>query len=247
MRLVQPGMHFVDRITSPTRMRLTTCFAALVLMIAPAYGRAQSADDAPALPATIPLFPLPDVALLPNITLPLHIFEPRYRRMVADALDGDRLIGMVMLRPGYEAEYEGRPPVYDIGGAGRIESAERLPDGRYVIVLRGITRFRIVGEDDSRPYRIAFVDPIPDVLPSEDRELLGEQRRHLEELVMSVAPNAQPPAADLSDEDVINIFTQFLPLEPTDRQILLEEDGAVPRSKVLIGLLEAMRSMRRTD
>ncbi len=247
MRLVQPGMRFVDRITSPTRMRLTTCFAALVLMIAPAYGRAQSAGGAPELPATIPLFPLPDVALLPNITLPLHIFEPRYRRMVADALDGDRLIGMVMLRPGYEAEYEGRPPVYAIGGAGRIESAERLPDGRYVIVLRGITRFRIVGEDDSRPYRIAYVDAIPDVLPPEDRELLGEQRRHLEELVMSVAPNAQPPSAELSDEDAINIFTQFLPLQPTDRQILLEEDGALPRSRVLIRLLEAMRSMRRTD
>ena len=247
MRLVQPGMRFVDRITSPTRMRLTTCFAALVLMIAPAYGRAQSADGALELPATIPLFPLPDVALLPNITLPLHIFEPRYRRMVADALDGDRLIGMVMLRPGYEAEYEGRPPVYAIGGAGRIESAERLPDGRYVIVLRGITRFRIVGEDDSRPYRIAYVDAIPDVLPPEDRELLGEQRRHLEELVMSVAPNAQPPSAELSDEDAINIFTQFLPLQPTDRQILLEEDGALPRSRVLIRLLEAMRSMRRTD
>ena len=247
MRLVQPGMRFVDRITSPTRMRLTTCFAALVLMIAPAYGRAQPADEAPALPATIPLFPLPDVALLPNITLPLHIFEPRYRRMVADALDGDRLIGMVMLRPGYEAEYEGRPPVYAIGGAGRIESAERLPDGRYVIVLRGITRFRIVREDDSRPYRIAHVDAIPEVLPSEDRELLGEQRRHLEELVLSVAPNAQPPSAELSDEDVVNIFTQFLPLKPTDRQMLLEEDGALPRSRVLIRLLEAMRSMRRTD
>ncbi len=245
-------MRLVVRITSPIRMRLTTFAAALMLMIAPAYGRAQSADpggapDATALPATIPLFPLPDVALLPNITLPLHIFEPRYRSMVADALDGDRLIGIVMLRPGYEAEYEGRPPVYSIGGAGWIENAERLPDGRYVIVLRGITRFRIVGEDDSRPYRMAHVEAIPEVLSNEDRALLGEQRDRLEELLMSVAPNQQPPSPTVSDEDVVNISTQFLPLKPADRQMLLEEDGVLPRSQALLRLLEAMRPMRRTD
>ena len=63
------------------------------------------------LPRTIPIFPLPDVMLFPGATRPLHIFEARYREMVADALEGDRLIGMVMLQPGYEADYEGRPPV----------------------------------------------------------------------------------------------------------------------------------------
>ena len=72
------------------------------------------------LPSSIPLFPLPNVVLFPNVFLPLHIFEPRYRKMIADALEGDRIIGMVLLRPGYEAEYEGRPPIYQVGCAGVI-------------------------------------------------------------------------------------------------------------------------------
>ena len=77
----------------------------------------------------LPLFPLPNVVLFPNVFLPLHIFEPRYREMVADALRGDRLIGMVLLRPGWERDYEGRPPVYPIGCSGVITHVERLATG----------------------------------------------------------------------------------------------------------------------
>ena len=95
----------------------------------------------------LPLFPLPNVVLFPNVFLPLHIFEPRYREMVADALAGDRMIGMVLLRPGWEHDYDGRPPVYPIGCSGVITHVERLPDGRYNIVLRGLERFRILEED----------------------------------------------------------------------------------------------------
>jgi uncharacterized protein len=84
----------------------------------------------------LPLFPLPNVVLFPNVFLPLHIFEPRYREMVADALASDRMIGMVLLRPGWERNYEGRPPVYPIGCSGVMTHAERLRDGRYDIVLR---------------------------------------------------------------------------------------------------------------
>ena len=110
------------------------------------------------LPATLPLFPLPNVVLFPNVFLPLHIFEPRYRAMVADALDGDRLIGMVLLRPGWEGDYEGRPPVFPIGCAGLISHHEQLPDGRYNIVLRGLEKFRVEREDDSRLYRLGEVE-----------------------------------------------------------------------------------------
>ena len=88
--------------------------------------------------------------LFPNVFLPLHIFEPRYREMVADALASDRMIGMVLLRPGWERDYEGRPPVYPIGCSGVITHVERLADGRYNIVLRGVERFRIVEEDHDR-------------------------------------------------------------------------------------------------
>ena len=95
----------------------------------------------------LPLFPLPNVVLFPNVFLPLHIFEPRYREMVADAITGDRMIGMVLLRPGWEQDYDGRPPVYPIGCSGLITHVEQLADGRYNIVLRGFERFRILAED----------------------------------------------------------------------------------------------------
>ena len=85
----------------------------------------------------LPLFPLPNVVLFPNVFLPLHIFEPRYRAMVADAIAGDRMIGMVLLRPGWEHDYEGRPPVFAVGCSGVITHVEQLADGRYNIVLRG--------------------------------------------------------------------------------------------------------------
>ena len=114
------------------------------------------------LPATIPVFPLPNVVLFPNVFLPLHIFEARYRAMVTDALTGDRIIGMVLLQPGYEAEYEGRPPVFQIGCAGVITHANPLADGRFNIVLRGLERFRITGEDADKPYRVAQVEGIPE-------------------------------------------------------------------------------------
>src|SRR5437762_9398478 len=116
------------------------------------------------LPSEIPLFPLPNVALFPATQLPLHIFEPRYRAMVSDALEGERLIGMVMLRPGWEPHYERTPKVYPVGCAGFITHADRLPDGRYNIILRGMEKFRIVQERSARQgaelYRWAQVESI---------------------------------------------------------------------------------------
>src|ERR1051325_3464260 len=94
----------------------------------------------------LPIFPLPNVVLFPNVFLPLHVFEPRYREMVAHALVADRMIGMALLRPGWERQYEGRPPVFDVGCSGVMTHCERLTDGRYNIVLRGVERFRIVEE-----------------------------------------------------------------------------------------------------
>src|ERR1700674_1939237 len=90
----------------------------------------------------LPIFPLPNVVLFPNVFLPLHIFEPRYREMVADALESDRLIGMALLRPGWEPEYEGRPAVYPIGCSGVITHFERLAGGRVQLVLGGVGRVR---------------------------------------------------------------------------------------------------------
>jgi uncharacterized protein len=193
------------------------------------------------LPPTIPIFPLPNVVLFPQVYLPLHIFEPRYREMLADALSDDRIIGMVLLRPGWEGDYEGRPPVYGIGCAGLVTHAERLPDGRYNIVLRGLEKFRILGEDDSRSYRVARVESV-DEPPSElDREELRAARSRLEALLV---PQPQGRGADvkmppsMADEDLVNALAQYLELEPVEKQALLERHGLLARCRSLIELLE---------
>ena len=116
------------------------------------------------LPPTIPIFPLPNVVLFPNVFLPLHIFEPRYRQMVDEALNGRSDHRHGAAAAGLGSDYEGRPPVYPIGCAGVITHAERLPDGRCNIVLRGMEKFRIAGEEDGLPYRVASVEPIAEPL-----------------------------------------------------------------------------------
>lgn len=215
------------------------CAVALIAVLCdPGIGAAQSGPAAgTALPKTIPIFPLQDVVLFPNISQPFHIFEPRYRAMVADALEGDSIIGMVLLQPGYEAEYEGRPPVYAIGCAGVIIESEELPDGRYNIVLGGLTKFRILTEDSSRPYRIAEVEEITEAIEERDRPLLAQRRRQLEEALLSLAPGSPPPPPDLPDEEVIDGFSLILPLQPADRQELLEADGPLERASRLIRIL----------
>jgi len=116
---------------------------------------------------TIPLFPLPGVVLFPGTLLPLHIFEPRYRALVAHALESDRLIGMAMISGDIPEEILGLPPIHALGGAGTIVEHERLADGRYNIILEGTFRFRILREEGSRPFRTATVEEAPtDPFPS---------------------------------------------------------------------------------
>jgi uncharacterized protein len=193
------------------------------------------------LPPTIPIFPLPDVVLFPTVCLPLHIFEPRYRDMVADALEGDRIIGMALLQPGWEGNYEGRPAIYPVGCAGLITHAERLSDGRYNIILRGLEKFRVVRERDSRAYRLADIDPMLEALSDRDREVVRSERRRLEALLVpqpagrGVDPKVPP---SMGDEDLVNALAQYLELETVEKQALLEREGLVARCRSLIELLE---------
>jgi Lon protease-like protein len=193
------------------------------------------------LPPTIPLFPLPNVVLFPNVSLPLHIFEPRYREMVADALAGDRIIGMVLLRPGWERDYEGRPAVYRVGCAGLITNAERLDDGRFNIVLRGMSKFRIVDENQDRSYRLAHVESIGEPVRDDERDAMRTARRRLESLLVpqpegrGVDPKVPPT---MNDEDLVNALAQYLELEPVEKQALLEREGLLARCRSLIELLE---------
>ena len=189
----------------------------------------------------LPLFPLPNVVLFPNVFLPLHIFEPRYREMIADVIASDRMIGMVLLRPGWQRDYEGRPPVYPIGCSGVVTHVERLADGRYNIVLRGIDRFRILEEDHAKPYRRAVVQPLAEAAPNaDDREAVRRCRAKLESLLTPAdraSADVRMPAA-MRDEDLVNALAQYLDFEPLEKQALLEHNGLRARAQTLVELLE---------
>jgi uncharacterized protein len=212
----------------------------------------------------LPLFPLPNVVLFPNVFLPLHIFEPRYREMVADAIASDRMIGMALLRPGWERDYEGRPPVYRVGCSGVITHFEKLPDGRYNMVLRGLDRFQILEEDHDRSYRRAVIEPLAErPLAADDRAVIRRQRSRLELLLSPAAEKAlelgETPAgagaaratdsampAAMSDEDTVNALAQYLDFEPLEKQALLEQPSLRARAESLVELLEMKIMMART-
>lgn len=195
------------------------------------------------LSSSLPLFPLPNVVLFPGVFLPLHVFEPRYREMVKDALAEDRIIGMALLKPGWEHEYEGVPPVFPVGCAGVITHVEQLPDGRYNLVLRGIEKFRITSEEPGRPYRIARVEYVDERMTRGRHDEVRRLRHRLEELLGTISHTTDPQVpANLSDEELVNALAQYLDLEPVERQALLERDGVAERGQALVDLLE-MKTM----
>ena len=192
------------------------------------------------LPDTIPLFPLPNVVHFPRVLLPLHIFEPRYRAMVRDALQGSRLIGMVLLRAEWQADYLGTPPVFQHGTAGEIVRSDELPDGRFNIILRGVREFRIRSELKRALYREAMVewryDEATEPLAQSQRQRLAAL---VEEFLRRRDPDAEghfdPPA---DDELFVNAISQQLDLPVIERQALLEADGLAERAQRLIEVLE---------
>ncbi len=196
----------------------------------------------------LPIFPLPTVVLFPNVFLPLHIFEPRYRQMIADALAGDRIIGLVLLRPGYADDYDGAPPIYATGCSGLITHVDTLEDGNYNLVLRGLEKFTIHSEElpaAGRLYRSAVIMPIDEAMGAGDRDELRNQRKTLQRLLQPLfseglstyLPEAMP------DEDLVNALAQYLEFDPVERLALLERHGALARCRAMVELLE-MKQLR---
>lgn len=189
------------------------------------------------LPDLIPLFPLPNVVLFPKMPMPLHIFEPRYRKMVADALAGHQTIGMTLLQPGWEADYQGRPPVYSVGCAGTIERSEPLADGRYNILLRGATRFRVVAEQKGEPYRLAAVEALADA-PGDPVEIEARRRAVLAALGRSAdGPVSLVLQTELPADLFVNALAQSLDLSPVEKQSLLDCDTIAARYGRLLEIL----------
>jgi Lon protease-like protein len=143
----------------------------------------------------LPIFPLPNVALFPGAALPLHVFEPRYRDLVRDALAGSKALAIARLKPGYEASYAGRPAVFDVCGAGSIEQHREHGDGRYDILVRGVCRVRILNEHPPlQTYRLVNAEPLAD-LPHAP-ELAGAFHERLRALWPTLAPHLPEPIRD---------------------------------------------------
>jgi Lon protease-like protein len=170
--------------------------------------------------------------------MPLHVFEPRYRKMVEDAMAGAKVIGMALLQPGWEPQYLGRPPIYRIGCAGRIEQCEPVENGRYNILLRGISRFRVVEEQEGEPYRLAAVEPLPD--GAGDQASLEDLRR---QVLAALARSSDGPESlvlqdELPAELFVNALCQSLKLTPVERQSLLDCDTVISRCSRLLEILD---------
>ncbi|MGB0498108.1 MAG: LON peptidase substrate-binding domain-containing protein [Rubricella sp.] len=202
------------------------------------------------LPDVIPVFPLPGALLLPRGRLPLNLFEPRYLAMLEDALKTPhRFIGMVQPSDAPDGGNGGPPRLHRIGCAGRVTSMSETDDGRYIISLTGISRFRITGEEEGfTPYRRARVEweSFERDLKGEERDpgfqrqdFLGLLRRYFtSEGITSDWDSLQ----DAETELLINSLSMLCPFDPEDKQALLEAPSLATRRETLVTLMEfAMR------
>jgi len=196
------------------------------------------------IPGRLPVFPLPNVVFFPKTYLPLHIFEPRYRRMVADTTMGDRCIAMALLREGWEPDYYGNPAIYPTLCVGRIMSVQPLPDGRSNILLQGLERCEIQEEHFDKPYREATIRLKPRI---EEEGLKADVRRALIDALNRYLQTREDSAAwqgffrdEVSDEVLVNTLSTYLECTPLEKQFLLEADGLHQRARRLNDLIQFM-------
>lgn len=195
------------------------------------------------IPAVIPLFPLPNVVFFPRTYLPLHVFEPRYRQMVMDAAESHRMIGMVLLKEGWETNYEGSPPIFPTGCVGRMITIQSLPDGRFNILLQGLCRFEISGETGTEEYRQGFIDlkeferpegRLPTELRVELLRMVGVVLKGRDEGMALSRLLKQP----LPDESLVHNLSFALDFTPLEKQFLLESESLVQQAKRFLDLLQ---------
>ena len=201
----------------------------------------------------LPIFPLSNVVLFPRVKTPLHLFEPRYRQLARDVLQGERRIGMVVVRPEHVDEMPGDPPIYPIGCAGVITESQRLPDGRYNLVLLGEHRVQIVAEEprsDSRLYRVAQVVRLTESYPETDRTRVARLRAAIVADVGMLVRHAQPDRshafdpelfAGVDDETFVNAVANAFAFPAEEKQALIEAESVPERYARLASALSFQR------
>ena len=207
--------------------------------------------DADTFSGVARLFPLPNLVMYPHVMQPLHIFEGRYREMLEDSLATDRLIAMALLEPGWETDYESRPPVARYACLGKVVTHHRLKDGRYNLLLMGVGRIRIVEEmQPLRSFRQAKVELLRETFDNDSADYVdGLQRELLSAFEHHIPCGCQAP------EQLREMFAQHLPLSmmtdlaayalPFDialKQQLLGEPRVDARARLLLEHLESQSS-----
>ncbi len=194
------------------------------------------------------LFPLPNLVMFPHVLQPLHVFEPRYRAMLEEALADDRLIAMAVLNPGWEADYEGRPPISPMACLGRIISHHQLEDGSYNVLLLGIERVRLIRElEPTKSFREAEVEVCEDFYPPEAAAQRAALHRKLGSSLLKALPLVpqareqldQLMAADLPLGVLADIISYLLDIDRKEKESLLWECDVHVRVKKLLKHLKA--------
>jgi len=189
------------------------------------------------------LFPLPNLVLFPYVMQPLHIFEPRYRDLLEDALASDRLIAMVVLSSGWERNYEGRPAIHPIACISRITAYSRLADGTYNVLLLGLRRARIIRElAPLRRFREAEVELCEDIYPAEHVLHQASLKQALSHALMALLPKL-PEVNEQLDQLLGNdvplgilsdVISYMLDIDLAEKQKLLAEPNVYRRAELLL-------------
>jgi len=196
------------------------------------------------IPRRLPVFPLPNVVFFPRTYLPLHIFEPRYRRMIADASNGSRCIAMALLKDGWEPDYYGNPAIYPVVCVGRLVSVRPFDDGRSNILLQGLERCEILEEHFEKPYREATIRVAS---TSADGELPTGVRQTLIDMLSRYLLMREHGSAwqqlfreEISDDVLVNTLSTYLECTPLEKQFLLEAKDLQQRARRLTDLIQFM-------
>jgi len=207
----------------------------------------ESDKNSPKKNIVVPLFPLPTTVFYPNTSLPLHIFEPRYRSMVEDALNGKGVIGMILLKPGWESDYQGTPEIMEIGCLGTIKRHSELPEGKYNILLSGLYRFRILNEIKGKIYRQAKVEFLKEI---NDKDLTSEPSPIKEQLIriMRLYLKNLPEGTKIEQAldmkncrnlaEFVDKLTHHFDLPVNKMQEFLEQQDVQKRANSLYSLIE---------
>jgi Lon protease-like protein len=202
-----------------------------------------------------PLFPLPDVVFFPKTLLPLHVYEPRYRALASEALQQNQAICTALLKPGWESDYYGSPEVYPVGCVGKIVQHQKLPDGRYNIMLDGLAKVRIESSVRLEPYRLVRVRPVEDDDSWAHGERAAEEAAELVRLFRQVHEGQSPAVLlaeafgqDLNPESILNTVALHLNAEPELKEQLLEMDRLDLRYQAVLQILRnATKTQERIE